>query len=464
MLFNSFNYLVFLVSVWLIFWFLLKDRTKLQQLFLFLVSCYFYMFFIPKYIIILGLTIAVDYWAGIEIERQENPRKRKFVLYLSVIVTCAILFVFKYYNFFSENVLALSHLFGGEWSIGVLKWALPIGLSFHTFQSLSYVFEVYYKRQVAERNFLTYSLYVMYFPQLVAGPIERPGNLLQQLNKPFSFDASLASDGMRMILWGLFKKVVIADTCAMIVNATYLDIESATTLDLWYAAVLFSIQIYGDFSGYSDIARGSSQLLGIRLITNFNFPYFSRSITEFWSRWHTSLSTWFRDYVYIPLGGNRVSVWRQSFNVLVVFVLSGFWHGAQWTFIVWGLINAGFVLLEKFISWGKKAPSLVMIPMTFLITTCIWVFFRAESISRAWMQLKRMLIDFKGGSQILADQKLWLMIVLFFLMEWIQRNRAHGLDVQHWRPAYRYVAYLLVYLLVFFMAVYPANQFIYFQF
>ncbi len=412
----------------------------------------------------MGLTIAVDYWAGIEIERQQDARKRKAILFLSVVVTCAILFVFKYYNFFSDNIRALSHWFGGGWSIGILTWALPIGLSFHTFQSLSYVFEVYYKRQVAERNFLTYSLYVMYFPQLVAGPIERPGNLLQQLNKPFSFDVSLASDGLRMILWGLFKKVVIADSCAMIVNATYLNIEGASTLDLWYAAVLFSIQIYGDFSGYSDIARGSSQLLGIRLITNFNFPYFSRSITEFWSRWHTSLSTWFRDYVYIPLGGNRVSVWRQSFNVLVVFVLSGFWHGAQWTFIVWGLINAGFVLLEKLISWGKKAPSLVMIPMTFLITTCIWVFFRAESISRAWMQLKRMLIDFKGGSGIVVDRKLWLVILFFFVFEWIQRNRAHGLDIPHWRPAYRYVVYLLVYLLVFFMAVYPANQFIYFQF
>ncbi len=464
MLFNSFQYLIFFVSVWLIFWFLLRERTKLQQLFLLLVSCYFYMFFIPKYILILGLTIAVDYWAGIEIERQQDARRQKAILIFSVVVTCAILFVFKYYNFFSDNILALSHFFGGEWSIGILKWALPIGLSFHTFQSLSYVFEVYYKRQVAERNFLTYSLYVMYFPQLVAGPIERPGNLLQQLNKPFSFDAGLASDGLRMILWGLFKKVVIADSCAMIVNATYLNIEAASTLDLWYAAVLFSIQIYGDFSGYSDIARGSSQLLGIRLITNFNFPYFSRSITEFWSRWHTSLSTWFRDYIYIPLGGNRVSVWRQSFNVLVVFVLSGFWHGAQWTFIIWGLVNAGFVLLEKFISWGKKAPSMLIIPFTFLTTTCIWVFFRAESMTQAWAQLQRMLIDFKGGSSIVVDRKLWLMVVFFFVLEWVQRNRVHGLDIPHWRPAYRYVVYLLVYLLVFFMAVYPANQFIYFQF
>lgn len=412
----------------------------------------------------MGLTIAVDYWAGIEIERQQDARRQKAILIFSVVVTCAILFVFKYYNFFSDNILALSHFFGGEWSIGILKWALPIGLSFHTFQSLSYVFEVYYKRQVAERNFLTYSLYVMYFPQLVAGPIERPGNLLQQLNKPFSFDAGLASDGLRMILWGLFKKVVIADSCAMIVNATYLNIESASTLDLWYAAVLFSIQIYGDFSGYSDIARGSSQLLGIRLITNFNFPYFSRSITEFWSRWHTSLSTWFRDYVYIPLGGNRVNAWRQSFNVLVVFILSGFWHGAQWTFIIWGLVNAGFVLLEKTIAWTKKVPTVFLIPLTFLTTTCIWVFFRAESLVTACAQLNRMLLDFKWGHQIQVDRKLWLMIVLFFLMEWIQRNRAHGLDVQHWRPAYRYVVYLLVYLLVFFMAVYPANQFIYFQF
>jgi D-alanyl-lipoteichoic acid acyltransferase DltB (MBOAT superfamily) len=464
MLFNSFNYLVFLVSVWVVFWFVLKDKTKWQQLFLLLVSCYFYMFFIPKYILILGLTIAVDYWAGIALERQESERKRKVILWVSVVVTCAILFVFKYYNFFSENIRALSEYFGGEWSIGILSWALPIGLSFHTFQSLSYVFEVYYKRQAAERNFLTYSLYVMYFPQLVAGPIERPGNLLQQLNKPFSFDATLASDGLRMILWGLFKKVVISDSCAIIVNTTYLNMEGASTLDLWYAAVLFSIQIYGDFSGYSDIARGSSQLMGIRLISNFQFPYFSKSITEFWSRWHTSLSSWFRDYVYIPLGGNRVSALKQSRNILIVFVLSGFWHGAQWTFIVWGLVNAGFILLEKSMSWGKRAQSVVLIPLTFLITTCIWVFFRAENMTQAWSQLHRMLFDFHGGSQIVVDKKLWLMIAFFFFLEWIQRSRVHGLDVQHWRPTYRYSAYVLVYLLVFFMAVYPANQFIYFQF
>jgi D-alanyl-lipoteichoic acid acyltransferase DltB (MBOAT superfamily) len=464
MLFNSFQYLVFFVSVWVLFWFVLKDKTKWQQLFLLLVSCYFYMFFIPKYILILGLTIAVDYWAGIALERHESERKRKVILWVSVVVTCAILFVFKYYNFFSENIRALSEYFGGEWSIGILSWALPIGLSFHTFQSLSYVFEVYYKRQAAERNFLTYSLYVMYFPQLVAGPIERPGNLLQQLNKPFSFDVTLASDGLRMILWGLFKKVVIADSCAMIVNTTYLNIEGASTLDLWYAAILFSIQIYGDFSGYSDIARGSSQLMGIRLISNFQFPYFSKSITEFWSRWHTSLSSWFRDYVYIPLGGNRVSAWKQSRNILIVFVLSGFWHGAQWTFIVWGLVNAGFILLEKSMSWSKRAQSAVLIPLTFLITTCIWVFFRAENMNQAWAQLHRMLFDFHGGSQIVADKKLLLMIVFFFVLEWIQRGRLHGLDVQHWRPTYRYSAYLLVYLLVFFMAVYPANQFIYFQF
>jgi D-alanyl-lipoteichoic acid acyltransferase DltB (MBOAT superfamily) len=464
MLFNSFNYLVFLVSVWVVFWFALKDKTKWQRLFLLLVSCYFYMFFIPKYILILGLTIAVDYWAGIALQRQKSGIKRRVILWTSVVATCAVLFVFKYYNFFSDNIRLLSGYFGGEWSIGILSWALPIGLSFHTFQSLSYVFEVYYKRQEAERNFLTYSLYVMYFPQLVAGPIERPGNLLQQLNKPFSFDSSLASDGLRMILWGLFKKVVIADACAQTVNTIYSNVAVASTLDLWYAAILFSIQIYGDFSGYSDIARGSSQLMGIRLISNFQFPYFSKSITEFWSRWHTSLSSWFRDYVYIPLGGNRVSAWKYSRNILIVFVLSGFWHGAQWTFIVWGLVNAGFILLEKAMMWSKRAQSVVLIPLTFLTTTCIWVFFRAESMTQAYAQLHRMLFDFEGGSQIVEDKKLWLMITFFFVLEWIQRRRCHGLDVQHWRPALRYSAYLLVYLLVFFMAVYPANQFIYFQF
>jgi alginate O-acetyltransferase complex protein AlgI len=464
MLFNSFNYLIFFVLVWVVFWFVLKDRQKLQQVFLLLVSCYFYMFFIPKYIIILALTIVVDYWAGYALERSQNQQKRKLILVTSVFITCAILFVFKYYNFFSENITFLAQYFGGECSIGILTWALPIGLSFHTFQSLSYVFEVYYGRQKAERNFLTYSLYVMYFPQLVAGPIERPGNLLNQLNQSFSFKPQLAGDGMRLILWGLFKKAVIADACAKIVNLTYLGMDTASTLDLWYAAVLFSIQIYGDFSGYSDIARGSSQLLGIQLITNFNFPYFSRSISEFWSRWHTSLSTWFRDYVYIPLGGNRVSKAKQIRNVLIVFVLSGFWHGAQWTFIWWGLFNALFVIFHFVKVPGFLNKNWLTIPATFLISTCLWVLFRAVDMKQALVQLDIMLIHFKGGINIDYNLKLWVLIVAFFAMEWTMRKRSFGLDIPHWPSAVRYSTYLIVFFALFFMAVYPANQFIYFQF
>ena len=465
MLFNSFNYLVFFVLVWVVFWFLLKDKKRLQQIFLLVASCYFYMFFIPKYILILGGTILVDYCAGIALEKQKNDQKRTYILWMSVLVTCLILFVFKYFNFFSENIAHLAQFFGGECSIGWLSWALPIGLSFHTFQSLSYVIEVYYKRQKAEHNFLTYSLYVMYFPQLVAGPIERPANLLDQLNKGFQFNNSLAHDGMRMILWGLFKKVVIADQCAQIVNDTYADISGASGIDLWYAAILFSIQIYGDFSGYSDIARGCSQLFGIQLIRNFAFPYFSQSIAEFWSRWHTSLSSWFRDYVYIPMGGNRVSKVKQVRNVLVVFLLSGLWHGAAWTFILWGLLNGVFVVLSSQISIQFTQWKALKIFITFLITTTLWVFFRAENLSAALLQIDKMFFDWNISSiHTSINLKLWFVIIFFFVMEWFMRNKEHGMDISNWKLPYRYSLYFLVYFLIFFLAVYPANQFIYFQF
>jgi D-alanyl-lipoteichoic acid acyltransferase DltB (MBOAT superfamily) len=422
------------------------------------------MFFIPKYILILAGTILVDYVAGMALERQKNERNRKYILWISVFVTCLILFVFKYYNFFSLNIAQIAQFFGGDCSIGWLSWALPIGLSFHTFQSLSYVIEVYYKRQKAEYNFLTYSLYVMYFPQLVAGPIERPANLLGQLNNGFRFNTSLARDGMRMILWGLFKKVVIADQCAQIVNDTYSDISSASSIDLWYAAILFSIQIYGDFSGYSDIARGCSQLFGIQLIRNFNFPYFSESIAEFWSRWHTSLSSWFRDYVYIPMGGNRVSKVKQVRNVLVVFLLSGLWHGAAWTFILWGLLNGVFVVLSSQISIQFTQWKALKIFITFLITTTLWVFFRAENLSAALLQIDKMFFDWNTSFNIITNLRLWIALIFFFSMEWIMRNKEHGLDIGHWKLFYRYSFYFLVYFLIFFLAVYPANQFIYFQF
>lgn len=464
MLFNSFSYLVFFVSVWIIFWFVLKNKHKAQQFFLLAVSCYFYMFFIPKYILILFLTILVDYWAGWALERTPQGPKRKWILWVSVGVTCAILLVFKYYNFFAENAVTLAHSLGMDWSVSLLTWALPIGLSFHTFQSLSYVFEVYYGRQKAELNPLTYGLYVMYFPQLVAGPIERPGQLLTQLNKPFVFQPQLASDGVRLLLWGLFKKAVIADSCAQVVNATYLNLDAASTADLWYAAVLFSIQIYGDFSGYSDMARGSSQLMGIKLIHNFRFPYFSLSVSEFWKRWHISLSSWFRDYVYIPLGGNRVGTARRVFNVMVVFVLSGFWHGAAWTYLAWGAINALFILPSVLLPPSTHRFKPLRMVVTFAITSCIWVFFRATSLPHAAQQLWTMLVSFRPGNSIEAAPALWIIVLSFFVMEYNLRFKDHGLDIAHWKPRWRYLTYLVVFALLFVYGIYPANQFIYFQF
>ena len=302
------------------------------------------MCFIPIYILILAATIAVDYVAGILIEETPEPARKKAYLMVSIVSVCAILFVFKYFNFFNNNLAALARVLHWNYPMKTLRLILPIGLSFHTFQSLSYVFEVYRGRQPAERHFGLYSLYVMYFPQLVAGPIERPQNLLHQFKEVKRFDWQRVWNGASLSLWGLFKKVVVADSLAIYTDTIYNNSRQHTGTSLLLATYFFAIQIYCDFSGYTDIARGISRIYGIELMKNFETPYFARSISEFWSRWHISLSTWFRDYVYIPLGGNRVSPARNMFNIGVVFLISGLWHGANWTFVIWGALHGIYYL------------------------------------------------------------------------------------------------------------------------
>jgi alginate O-acetyltransferase complex protein AlgI len=349
MLFNSLSFLIFFLIVSSLY-FSLPHRFR--WILLLGASCFFYMCFVPIYIVILAATITVDYVAGILIERTPAPARKKAYLVMSIVSVCAILFVFKYFNFFNNNLAALARVLHWNYPIKTLRVILPIGLSFHTFQSLSYVFEVYRGRQRAEKHFGLYSLYVMYFPQLVAGPIERPQNLLHQFKEVKHFDWQRLWNGASLSLWGLFKKVVVADSLAIYTDTIYNNSRQHTGTSLLVATYFFAIQIYCDFSGYSDIARGISRIYGIELMKNFETPYFAKSISEFWSRWHISLSTWFRDYVYIPLGGNRVSLAWNMFNIGVVFLISGLWHGANWTFVIWGALHGMYYLV-----WRSLVPS-----------------------------------------------------------------------------------------------------------
>jgi D-alanyl-lipoteichoic acid acyltransferase DltB (MBOAT superfamily) len=344
MLFNSLSFLIFFLIVSTLY-FALPHRFR--WILLLAASCFFYMCFVPVYILILAATIGVDFVAGILIERTPDPARKKAYLIMSIVSVCAILFVFKYFNFFNNNVAALAKVLHWNYPMKTLRLILPIGLSFHTFQSLSYVFEVYRGRQRAEKHFGLYSLYVMYFPQLVAGPIERPQNLLHQFKEVKRFDWQRLWDGASLSIWGLFKKVVVADSLAIYTDTIYNNSTQHTGTSLLLATYFFAIQIYCDFSGYSDIASGISRIYGIELMKNFETPYFAKSISEFWSRWHISLSTWFRDYLYIPLGGNRVSLARSMFNIGVVFLISGLWHGANWTFVIWGALHGFYYLVWR---------------------------------------------------------------------------------------------------------------------
>ncbi|MBL7927791.1 MAG: MBOAT family protein [Bacteroidia bacterium] len=425
MLFNSAAFLIFFPVVTFLYFLL---PFKIRWFWLLSASCFFYMFFKPEYILILFFTIIIDFYAGLWLEKITDLNKRKRFLILSIIANVGVLAVFKYYNFLNDNITGLALWLGFKNPIPYLDMILPIGLSFHTFQAMSYTIEVYRGNQKAEKHFGIYALYVMFYPQLVAGPIERPQNILHQFYKKHLFDTQKAVEGLTLMLYGFFKKLVVADRLAVYVNQVYGDIEHASSISVALACIFFSFQIYCDFSGYTDIARGAARMMGYELMLNFNRPYLATSIANFWSRWHISLSTWFRDYLYIPLGGNRCSKIKWYRNLSVVFLVSGLWHGANWTFVVWGALHACYTIFElvtkntRIRFWQSiglyqtKIMHACSVLFVFIAVTFAWIFFRAENISQAWQVIHKLLaFDFTLNMAQLTAEKGPLNLALCFL-------------------------------------------------
>jgi alginate O-acetyltransferase complex protein AlgI len=487
MLFHTLDFAIFFPVVFILYWFVCGRNFKIQNTLLLISSYYFYSCWDWRFLFLLMFSTILDYYTGLKIEENDNPTKRKFWLWLSVGINLGFLGIFKYYNFFITSFAESISLLGVTFNPWTLKIILPVGISFYTFHGLSYVIDIYKKRIVAEKSFVDYSVFVSFFPLLVAGPIERATHLLPQIKKERIFSYPKAIDGLRQILWGLFKKVVIADQCAIYANMIFNNTEQYNGPVLFLGAIFFAFQIYGDFSGYSDIALGTARLLGIELLKNFSFPYFSRDIAEFWRRWHISLSSWFKDYLYIPLGGSKGGKWMRIRNTFAIFLVSGFWHGANWTFIVWGLLHALYfiplLLLGKnrnnieVVANGRMFPSLketVQIGSTFVLATFAWIFFRAESITHAFVFIKNMFsgiftkqayIDLLNFIIYKAQYQVFIFIVLFFLIEWIGREKEFALAKfgLNWNPILRWSFYIVLFFWVLALGG-DKNEFIYFQF
>jgi len=471
MLFNSFQFFLFFPIVTILF-FLLPH--KFRWFLLLAASCYFYMVFKPIYILILFFTIVIDYYVGLFLEKSKAENK-KLILILSLIANIGILAFFKYWNFLNDNITALLGLVHTQNPIPYLEILLPIGLSFHTFQAMSYTIEVYRGNQKAEHHFGIYALYVMFYPQLVAGPIERPQNVLHQFHDVHHFDYQQFKEGLKRMLWGLFKKVVIADNLSRIVNLCYDSPTHHSGLLLFISTIFFTFQIYCDFSGYSDIALGSAQCMGFKLMTNFNLPYISKNISEFWSRWHISLSTWFRDYLYIPLGGNRVGKQRWMMNVFIVFIVSGLWHGANYTFIIWGTLHGIYTLIgivtKNFQSKFIKSK-ILNIAFTFGLVAFAWIFFRAKSVAVA-MQIVFKIIAIRNYSFAVLMNELStfgttkfaiisILLLLFILVDKYITQLLNGdIKISTFKNIFAF-SLMLAMLCIF--GYYGETQFIYFQF
>ncbi len=474
MLFNSLHFAFFFIVTTIIY-FLLPH--KYRWLFLLAISCYFYMVFVPVYILILAFTILVDYAAGILIEK--NPAHKKGLLALSIVVNVSFLCFFKYFNFLNGNLTALLGTFAAKNPIPALNILLPIGLSFHTFQAMSYTIEVYRGNQKAEKHLGIYALYVMFYPQLVAGPIERPQNMIHQFYQKIDFDYDRVVSGLKLILWGLFKKVVIADRLSLYVDAIYNNPTHHSGISSIVATIFFTFQIYCDFSGYSGIAIGTARVLGIDLMENFRRPYLAASIREFWGRWHISLSTWFRDYLYIPIGGSRVNVGKHVRNLFIVFIISGLWHGANWTFIIWGALHGTYQVIElvlnKYIL--KKDPKqppkkgIATLPnfiITFILVAIAWVFFRANNVTDAFT-IMRNIFTLKPGPLFIgfaAGFVYSILLIVFLVVSEINQEyfqNRYSL-IYNRMPAIRYTGYVLLIVTMLMVGVFNGGQFIYFQF
>ena len=468
MIFSSLEFMVFLPVVFGLYW-MLQRQVRWQNLLVVVASYVFYGWWDWRFLLLIAFTSACSYFSGLIIN---DGRWRKTALWGNIIINLAILGLFKYYDFFA---IEFARLFGLSADSVTLNLILPVGISFYTFQALSYSIDIYRSKMEPTRDVVAFFAYVSFFPQLVAGPIERATNLLPQFQRQRQFDYSMAVDGVRQMLWGFFKKVVVADNCAVFVDKIWADVGSQSSVNLAMAAVLFAIQIYCDFSGYSDIAIGTAKLFGIRLMRNFKVPYFSRDIAEFWRRWHISLTTWFRDYVYIPLGGSRVSKAKVVRNTFIIFLVSGFWHGANWTFLAWGAFHAmlflPLILLGKnrkytnTIAEGHWLPNLKelgQMVLTFVLAVLGWILFRSQSIGEA--------LDFYAGlvrggwSGFNPPMRAIAFVAMMLVVEWLQRGREHGLDMSGVRyRAVRYTCYLTVLAVIFVYGVFN-ETFIYFQF
>lgn len=443
MLFNSIEFAVFLPIVFILYWFVFQKSLKWQNLFIVITSYIFYGWWDWRFLFLILFSTVQDYCIAYWIEKENSQKKRKLLLSISIITNLGFLGFFKYYNFFIDNFITAFSFFGTKPSIHTLNILLPVGISFYTFQTLSYTIDVYRRNLTATKDFIAFSAFVSFFPQLVAGPIERATHLLPQFYKKRNFNYNLAVDGMRQILWGLFKKMVIADNCAIYANQIFANYETSSGSELTLGAIFFAFQIYGDFSGYSDIAIGTSRLFGFDLMKNFNFPYFSRDVAEFWRRWHISLNTWFRDYLYIPLGGSRGGNLMRIRNTFIIFLVSGFWHGANWTFIIWGALNALFIMPSiifktnranlDIVASGRKLPSfkdIMNISITFGLITFAWIFFRAENVEQAFSYISRMLNPTIMSIPNLNKAALATIILIGFLLiiEWIGREDNFALE------------------------------------
>jgi D-alanyl-lipoteichoic acid acyltransferase DltB (MBOAT superfamily) len=476
MLFNSIEFVIFFPLVFVIYWFVVNGKLKNQNLLLLISSYIFYGWWDWRFLSLIVFSSIVDFIVGRRLNKTENHLWRKLLLLTSIIVNLGFLGFFKYYNFFAESFSDAFTLFGSHLDVSRLNIILPVGISFYTFQTLSYSIDVYKRKVEPTKDVIAFFAFVSFFPQLVAGPIERASNLLPQFYKKRIFSYHESVDGMRQVLWGLFKKIVIADNAAIYANDIFNNYELKSGSDLLLGAVYFAFQIYGDFSGYSDIAIGTSRVFGFNLKQNFAFPYFSRDIAEFWRRWHISLSSWFRDYLYFPLGGSKGGISMKIRNTLIIFIVSGFWHGANWTFIVWGFLNALYfiplLLLQKnrvntnTVAEGVLFPSVrefFQIGTTFFLTLIAWVFFRSTSVESAGLYLYKMfsksLFEFPS-----VDIKPLGLICLLLIVEWFQREKQHGLDMSGINiTVIRWLIYLLVFGLILFFGA-SSQPFIYFQF
>ncbi|WP_127844775.1 MBOAT family O-acyltransferase [Psychroflexus aestuariivivens] len=482
MLFNSIDFAIFLPIVFLLYWFVVNKNLKLQNLLILIASYVFYAWWDWRFLSLIIFSTLVDYVVGLKLKSENHALNRKILLWISIIVNLGFLGFFKYYNFFLENFRNAFSIFGFEINANSLNIILPVGISFYTFQTLSYTIDIYKRKLEPTRDFIAFSAFVSFFPQLVAGPIERAKNLLPQFYNKRNFNYSKAVDGLRQILWGLFKKVVIADNCAEFANHIFNNSAEMNGSTLVLGALFFTFQIYGDFSGYSDIAIGSARLFGFNLMRNFAFPYFSRDIAEFWRRWHISLSTWFRDYLYIPLGGSRGAMWKVIRNIFIVFIVSGFWHGANWTFIVWGALNGLYFIPlflnkshknhQEIVAKGHYLPdmkSFILILITFSLTVFSWIFFRAENISHALSYISEIFsksLFSKPEFPEMFDALITIILIgLFIIVEWRGREWQYALQRFgfRWKQPTRFALYYCIIIIIFWFGG-QQQDFIYFQF